>query len=171
MAYSSKDRARLSLENVGKKRKDPKDWKGGKVTQVRKDQARKLLIYALADPDKDYPCREDYASQILGVSVPRLYQLFSGYELDKIEAEALEARRKRYSRHLSHVDRGMLAAGAEGNANAAKLCYQRFEGWLERSQQDHNVNVNIVFVAPELADEPETWEAQCLEAPVKSLPE
>lgn len=60
-----------------------------------------------------------------------IWTVFTSAELDEIEREALDNRRKRYASWLVRVDMGLLKAAAEGDARAAKLCYQRFEGLAE----------------------------------------
>lgn len=72
---------------------------------------------------------------------------FTSQELSDIEAEALEARRACYAAAMARVDDGLLKRAARGDAKAAKLCYQRFEGWSERMtlEDGGEVVVRVVY--------------------------
>lgn len=89
----------------------------------------KMLEY-LSDPSEDIPTRVYLSVDVLGMANSQaLYKMFNLEELEAIEAEALKIRRTKYAPELSKVDRAMLKQAAEGDSKAAKLCYERFEGW------------------------------------------
>ncbi len=64
--------------------------------------------------------------------------MFTVEELNQIEREALELRRRKYANQLAKIDRSVLSAAAEGDIAAARLAYQRFEGWSEKRLQEHS---------------------------------
>jgi len=93
------------------------------------------LLEWLGNPEKEFLNREQMSLQILGYARGEtIYQSFTPDELSEIEAEALDMRRKKYSPHLSKADVGVLKQAAKGDSTAAKLAYQRFEGWSEKQQ-------------------------------------
>jgi len=97
---------------------------------------RKLLDY-LSDPDNDYLTRAKLATQVLGYKNEKsLHRLFSSAELHEIEREALEIRRTRYSPMISKIDRAVVISAITGDMSAAKLAYQRFEGWSEKIKKE-----------------------------------
>jgi hypothetical protein len=65
-----------------------------------------------------------------------LYQIFTVVELDQIEKEALEIRRKHCQRQSAAVDQGLYKKAVSGDPTAAKLWYQRMEGWSEKKQHE-----------------------------------
>jgi len=92
-----------------------------------------VLIEYLSNPDNKPVSRKKLSTDVLGFSEGTvLYQIFSPDELKDIEFEALELRRKCYAAQLAKVDTGLLAKAATGDPAAAKLAYQRFEGWSEK---------------------------------------
>ena len=96
----------------------------------------KLLEY-LSNPDNEILTRAKLSTQVLGYSQEhQIYASLSPAELAEIEREALELRRKCYAASLGRVDNGILRAAAKGDAAAAKLCYQRFEGFSEKTIAD-----------------------------------
>ncbi len=96
-----------------------------------KHRHRKKLVEYLSDPNNDWIKRQEYHSKVLGLrgNNGQLYNYFSSQDLDKIEKEALELRRKRYSSVLSSIDKALISQALQGSVQAIKLCYQRFEGW------------------------------------------
>jgi hypothetical protein len=102
-----------------------------------KERYRVKLMEYLSEPANRMPSRTELAG-ILGISKPMLYNHFKADELTEIETEALKERRKKYAPHLSKVDISVLEKAAEGDSQAAKLAYQRFEGWTEKQRLDHS---------------------------------
>jgi|GEM_PF-4718452 len=43
---------------------------------------------------------------------------------------------------LALVDEAILKKAAEGDVEAARLCYQRFEGWSAKGKGNFNVEIN-----------------------------
>lgn len=95
----------------------------------------KILEY-LANPENDVPNREGLA-YICGIKKCALYVNFTPAELSDLEAEGLKRRREKYAAKLAKVDIAVLNRAAEGDSHAAKLAYQRFEGWSEKQQVDN----------------------------------
>lgn len=106
----------------------------------------KLLEY-LANPQNPFLNRTELATKVLNYkTVTALYYHITSAEIKDIEIEAMEMRRTAYITRLSKVDDALFDKAYEGDVNAIKLVYQRFEGWTEK--KDYNVqqgiNVNIV---------------------------
>jgi len=98
-----------------------------------KDRHRIKLLEFLANPSNEWPNRSTLSKEVLGFkTVQQIHVTFTAAELDEIEQEALEIRRKKYASALSRVDSGLLKRAADGDPAAAKLVYQRFEGWNEK---------------------------------------
>ena len=102
-----------------------------------KERYRLKIMEYLSEPMNQMPSRTELAS-IMGISKVMLYNHFKGDELTEIETEALKERRKKYAPHLARVDLGIMERAAEGDPQAAKLAYQRFEGWTEKQRLDHS---------------------------------
>jgi len=100
---------------------------------------RERSLEYLSNPDTDDMTRVGLAEHLGYTETKGLYLRFTPAELDALYAESLELRRRRYSRHLAKVDKGLLKSAGEGNPTSAKLCFQRYEGWTEKSTQDINV--------------------------------
>lgn len=130
-----------------------------------KERYRLKLVEYISDPLNEFPDRTKMAVTVLGFRhAQSLYVHFSPQELAEIEDEGLNLRRARYAPRLSAADRGILLKAAKGDAAAAKLCYQRFEGWSEKSSIDVGVTVNDV-----LAAFPEPVQKQIREALAKKI--
>jgi len=74
---------------------------------------------------------------VLGIKRTTLYHHFTPAELSEIEKEGLDARRTKYASLIAHVDQGLLKRAKEGDPQAAKLIYQRFEDWTEKQINKH----------------------------------
>lgn len=46
----------------------------------------------------------------------------------------LEAKRRLFAQHTVQVDAGVFSKAKQGNVDAAKLYYQRFDGWVPESK-------------------------------------
>ena len=114
---------------------------GAKKVDV-KGQHRELLIEYLSNPDNPPLGRLQLGTDVLGfANGSRLYAYFSALELAEIETEALEFRRKQYAAKLAQVDQSLLdRAIRTGDPATAKLAYQRFEGWSEKTVQEVQIN-------------------------------
>lgn len=98
---------------------------------TKAEHTEKMLEY-LSNPENEIPTRVVLATEVLGMATSQqMYNIFTVKDLEDIEAKALKIRRTKYAPELSKVDRAMLKAATEGDSKAAKLCYQRFEGWKE----------------------------------------
>jgi len=141
-----------------------------------KDRHRVKLIEYLANPKNDFMSREDLAVNILKVKPRTLYAHFTGVDLDEIEAEAHELRRKRFASEIAMVDKALLKNAQEnGNAAECKLVYQRLEGWSEKQIKEHTgkdggpiEHATKLEVAKELLDEVAGSTRQLPESPGKS---
>ena len=114
-------------------------------TPVKNRLESKILQY-LSDPDNPPLSRTELATKVCGYKDNgALYVHFTGGELSELENRALAIRRSRYSGALMKVDAGILKAGQSGNPGAAKLCYQRFEDWSEKSRVEGVVTFEAVL--------------------------
>ena len=108
---------------------------------------RTKLVEYLADPSNPILSRAELATQVLGFKYPQqIHIAFTAAELNEIEREALAIRRGKYASALARVDAGLLKKAAEGDPAAAKLVYQRFEGWSEKTNL--NIGGGISIGAP-----------------------
>ncbi|WP_027357834.1 hypothetical protein [Desulforegula conservatrix] len=94
--------------------------------------------------------RQEIARQALGISKQAMYKHFTPEELDEIEKQCLEIRRQRYSLKLMKVDDTVFRRAIAGNIPAAKLCYQRFEGWnpnqkIEKPREEEVTTFSVRF--------------------------
>jgi len=113
---------------------------------TKKEKNRQLILAHLQNPNNEWPSREKLATEVLGYKDgSTLYVHFSPAELSLVEHEALKLRRSMYAPKLSKVDSGILAKAASGDAGAAKLCYQRFEDWSEKSRIEGAVTFEAVL--------------------------
>lgn len=127
-----------------------------KLMQAKQKHKRKILEY-LANPDNEIPCREELAS-VCGIKRVTLYFHFTPDELSELETEGLEMRRKKYAPRLSKVDIALLERAASGDPQAAKLAYQRFEGWQEKAglEVGGTLKIEVVDYASSEAENPDT---------------
>lgn len=97
-----------------------------------KAEYTEIMLEYLSNPENEVPTRVVLATEVFEMATSQqMYSTFTPEELTTIEAEALKMRRTKYAPELSKVDRAMLKQAADGDPRAAKLCYQRFEGWKE----------------------------------------
>jgi hypothetical protein len=104
-----------------------------------KEKHEQKMIEYLSHPDNEWLNREDLASKVCGITKQTLYVHFTPAELSDIEKVSLKLRRSQYADKLAKVDQSLLKEAAKGDTAAAKLAYQRFEGWSEK--QKHEVDV------------------------------
>lgn len=88
----------------------------------------------LGDPENDYPPRQVYA-EVLGISTVTLYKHFSPSDLQDIENEAYEIRKRNSTRQRSEVLTAMRREAAQGNVSAANLFLERTEGKVPQKQE------------------------------------
>ena len=109
-----------------------------------KKAARVKIIEYLANPDHEFVNRSTLATRICKYKKSQyLYQVFTVDELDQIEKEALEIRRKKYARFLAFTDHKLFEAIKDKNVAAIKLAYQRFEGWTEKGEIGFSGDLNF----------------------------
>jgi len=134
---------------------DLKSTKREQKRNVLKAKKRQVLFEFLSDPDNEPLPRCRLATQVLKYRQHSgMYALFSPAELDQIEAEALDLRRRRFALHLMKVDQSLLRRAAEGDPQAAKLCYMRFENWMPGERRKIDLTGEIrAQVFQEILDE------------------
>lgn len=125
-----------------------------------KQKHRSKLLEYMSDPNNDFPTREQMSLEILGFAQRQtINKVFSVEELHEIEQEALENRRRKYASILAKVDSALLERAQQGDPQAIKLVYQKFENWSEKQQHEHagkgggpmqeEKRVIVEFVAPD----------------------
>lgn len=110
-----------------------------------KEKKKDKLLKYLGNPENGFPNGEVLAKEVLGYRQRQsLYKMFTADELHEIWTEALRIRRKRYAAHLAEVDQALLTLAKTGDAQAAKLVYQRFEGWSEKHKVEHSGEIKAI---------------------------
>lgn len=116
------------------------------LTPTQERHRTKLLNY-LGNPENEWLTRMKHSTEVLGFSQEnQIHKVFSPDEIHGIEMEALELRRKKYSRLVNLVDMALLKCAAEGDVAAAKLIYQRFEGWTEKHRIAQDIEITIEII-------------------------
>jgi hypothetical protein len=109
-----------------------------------KEKHKETLIQYCGDPSNDFPTRKEMALDVLGFKKQEtLWFHFTPDELCEIERDALELRRKKYNPEIAKVDLALMKKAAGGNVAAAKLIYQRFEGWSEKQIREHEIGDSL----------------------------
>ena len=122
------------------------------MARTTKEQYTAKLLEYCGNPENEFPSRTEMAVSVLGyANTSPFYKMFTPDDLCLIEREALEIRRTKYNPEIAKVDRALFKKAAEGDTQAAKLIYQRFEGWSERQIQEHvgSINANIAELTRE----------------------
>jgi hypothetical protein len=102
-----------------------------------KEKHREKLLEYLGNPENEFLNRVRLAIEVLGFAKREsLYQTFTLDELNEIEAEALEIRRKKYKSEIAKADKALFKQAHGGDVAAIKLCYQKFEDWSERHRNE-----------------------------------
>ena len=101
-----------------------------------KERHRLNLLEYLSNPSNNFLNRQEMAETVLKIKSRTMRNHFTSVELDAIESEALEIRRKRCASISARVDRGLIKRAESGDPAACKLYYQKFEGWKEAKRQE-----------------------------------
>ena len=110
-----------------------------------KERHKETILGYLANPDNGYPTRKFITTELLGLSnSSQLYRYFTPTEMSEIEDHGLELRRKRYASRIAMVDDGLMKKAASGDAAAAKLVFQRYENWSEKSRKELSIDGPIL---------------------------
>lgn len=103
----------------------------------------KLLMF-LGNPENEFLCRSEYAVSVLGYkNSSSMYRIFSVEDLNNIEAEALQMRRQKMAATSAKIDNSVVLAAQAGDMTAAKLYYQRIEGWSEKQIRELEGEVGL----------------------------
>jgi hypothetical protein len=94
---------------------------------ARERHRRKLLDY-LGNPENDFPARQAYAKEILGIAVGTMYRHFSPDDMQDIENEAYSIRKQRSSKQRSILLKTLFDEARSGNVQAIKEFFDRTEG-------------------------------------------
>lgn len=119
---------------------------------LAKVRHREKIMRFLSDPENDYPPRQEYAA-LLGITVQTFYHHFTPADLQEMENEAYEIRKKNSTRQRAVVLQAMYKESKNGNVSAAQLFLDRTEGKVKETRDinmtgDMSVNVNVVGVKP-----------------------
>jgi len=106
-----------------------------------KERHKQRLLKFLGDPENDYPPRQDYA-KLLKVSVVTLYKHFPPDELQEIENEAYEIRKRNSAKQRATVLKAMLEEAKSGNVQAAKEYLDRTEGKVT-DKHEHKIDLSV----------------------------
>ena len=120
--------------------------------RTKYEKRRAMLVERLSHPEHAMMTRTEMGA-FLEMDSWAFYKMFPAKEIDAIEREALQMRRERYAPKLARVDEGILKRGAEGDSMAAKLAYQRFEGWSEKQDVTVGADVSLVGLRRKLKEE------------------
>lgn len=111
---------------------------------TKKEKNRQKLIEFLGNPQNEFVNRFAMATEVLGYKRPQtLWRFFSPQELCDIEAEALAIRRSKYATYLARGDKAVLDKMIDGDIQAARLVYQRFEDWAPRKRIEADVSGEV----------------------------
>lgn len=125
-----------------------------KKRATRKDKNRAILVSYLSNPENDWPSRMEYSTRILKYKDPsQVYQTLTPDELDEVDAEAMENRKKRSAKQRSILYRALYDEGRSGNVQAIKEFLERTEGKVKEVKDinmtgELSVNVNVIGVKP-----------------------
>lgn len=118
------------------------------------ERHRIKLLEWLSNPDNPFPQRQEYA-KILNVTLKTVYQNFTPADLQEIENEAFEIRKKNSTRQRVALYGVLYNEGMQGNITAIKDYLDRTEGKVPDKQQhsgpgggpiSHSVTVKYVDV-------------------------
>ena len=142
----------MGEKKLGDKKKivdGPKDKRIPKKVEHR----QKLLEY-LGNPSNKMLDRQELSTVVLGFAhASTIHQVFTPDELYEIYDEALRIRRSRYAASLSDIDLALMASAKKGDAQAAKLVYQRLEGWREAAIRENQGATKIVITRKGLEED------------------
>ena len=99
-----------------------------------KQRHRINLLKHLGDWENIFPTRTDYLN-ILGIKRTTLYKHFSPTELQEIENEGIELRKKNSARPRAKVFQSLLAKAKSGNVPAIKEFLNRTEGKVKEIRE------------------------------------
>ena len=105
-----------------------------------RDRHRAKLLDYLGNPDNDYPNRQEYGT-ILGIGQTALYKNFSPADMQDIENEAYEIRKKNSTKQRAEVLKAMFSEAKTGNVSAANLFLERTEGKV-KEKIDHGGTIS-----------------------------
>jgi hypothetical protein len=115
-----------------------------------KAKYREQIMHYLSDPANELLSLARVAEKALDVSTPSdIYKYFNAVEFSHMFKQALENRRSLYAPEIAKIDKAQLklaASGGPGSTAAAKLMYQKMEGWMEKI--DGGGQSSIVIIQP-----------------------
>jgi len=106
-----------------------------------KERHTENLKSFLGNPENAYPQRKEYGP-LLTISLVTLYRNFTPDELQDIENEAYDIRKKNSTRQRAEVLTAMFNEAKTGNVSAANLFLERTEGKV-KEVKDINMAINI----------------------------
>jgi hypothetical protein len=110
-----------------------------------KERHRAAIIEYMGDPDNAFPTRGQLPG-ICNISKPVLYAHFTPQDLSEIERQGLDLRRTRYIKQAANIDAALMRKAEEGDAQAAKLFYQRIENWSEKTKVDNTITIDEIKI-------------------------
>lgn len=114
----------------------------------KKQTHRRNILEYLSNPENKWLNRTEIAMAICGYKeAPPLYRLFTLKELDQIEEEALEERKRRCAGQRVMVYESLYRQARQGNVQAAKEWLDRVEGKVaHKVEANHQVRIDSIQV-------------------------
>lgn len=96
---------------------------------TRREMHRQHIVEYLSDPDNEWLSRTDIALNVCNYKQAHaIYRIFTPTELDELEREALEIRKKRSAGRRAKVYDAMYNSALGGDVQAQKAYLDRMEG-------------------------------------------
>jgi hypothetical protein len=115
-----------------------------------KDIAKDKLLKYLGDPENDFVSRAKLSNEVLGYKNPnQINCLFTAAELQEIEAEAFEIRKKNSSKNRAELYGALYREGKKGNVQAIKEYLDRVEG---KVTDKHKIEADVTTTLSELSN-------------------
>jgi hypothetical protein len=107
------------------------------ISKATKATRRRMIVAYLGNPDNEWPSKRADYLPLVGLKPNRGYlrKMFSVKDVEEMEAEALELRRRGYGPRLAAVDNALFDVVTDkdskkyGSGTESELIYKRFEGW------------------------------------------
>jgi hypothetical protein len=116
------------------------------VKQVQNKRAthRSKMLMFWGDPNNPFIGRCEMAETVLKIAPETMYHHFSPEDLQQIENEAYEIRKKNSTRQRSEVLQSLLDEAKSGNVQAAKEFLDRTEGKVVENKR-HSGEINATM--------------------------
>jgi hypothetical protein len=111
-----------------------------------KERHRKKMLEFWGNPENDFVNRVTMHTEVLGLTAQTFYRHFTPFEIQDIENEAYDTRKKNSTRQRGEVIQALYEEGKTGNVPAAKEFLDRTEGKVpDKLDANHNISQTIVI--------------------------